>query len=244
MVKGVDFAPVVPNIIVAVNSLPKSGKSHFMLTFPKPLMVFSFDIGLEPVLKKFPGQDIIVKTYPLPIIETVRAVGFKKDILGIWQAFVEDYRKVIADTQVRSIGLDTATALYEICRIARTGELGRELDPVEYGDVYLRMKALVQQARLSGQNLVLTHYLKDVYVGREPTGEKVLDGWKHTEGEVDVVLMLRRERSKDKGKPGDKVILTIKDNRYDMALNGWETELLAPGLTSYDDLATALGILE
>ncbi len=229
---------IIPNIVVSVEALPKSGKSHFMLTFPDPMVVFSFDIGLEPVLRKFSSKNIKVITYPIPIIDTIRAVGFKKEIATIWGKFNDDFKKVTEDISVKTIGIDTGTAWYELCRIGRTGELGRELDPTEYGDVYLRLKAQLQRARVAGQNVVITHYLKDVYSDQKPTGEKVVDGWRHVEGEVDLVLLLRLERLSGKDK-GDKIVATIKTSRWGLDLNGRELDN-----PTYEDIAAVLGILE
>lgn len=228
---------IMPNLIVSEAGGAKTGKTHLAFTFPEPIVVFSFDIGQEPVLAKFPDKDIKVIPYIIPLYETVRAVGMKKDISNLWAEFSADFKDAADKPTVKTLIVDTATALYEICRIGRSGELGRELAPIEYGDVYLRMKALIHRARITGQNLVLTHYLKDIYVGDKPTGEKALDGWRHTEGEVDVVLTTRREVKVVGQKKENVIITTIKDNRYDLALNGLESINM-----TYDDLITLLGV--
>ena len=229
---------VTPNIICSIAGEPKTGKSHLALTFPAKLVVFSLDVGIDPVLAKFKGKDIEVKMYPLPIIDSVKGTGMGKEILAIWRQMNDDIKAATEDPEVKSIVIDTATALYELARIARAAELGQEnLLQFQYGDVYARMKAIIQRPRIAGQNLVLTHYLRDKYIKEQNTGEKELDGWRHTEGEVDLVLVTRRELKTEKGgKKKSIIVTTIKDNRYDLALNGVELEM-----ATYDDLAALVG---
>lgn len=230
---------IIPNLITAISGEPKTGKSHLALTFPDPITIFSFDQGIEPVMKNFVGKKIAVMTYELPLVETVRAIGQKKQILDIWNNFKADYIKATEDKEVKTIIIDTATAAYEIARIARTGELGRELDPNEYGDVYLRMKALIQRARLSGQNLILTHYMKEIYKGGEPTGEKKIDAFRYTESEVDLSLITTRvtEVLPDR-KKSTRIVTTIKETRYDaLNLTGFE---FVNG--TYGDIVSVLGL--
>ena len=230
---------IIPNLLTAISGEPKTGKSHLALTFPDPIILFSFDQGMEPVLRHFPDKKMQVMTYELPLVETVRAVGQKKQILEVWNHFRADFQIATEDTKVKTIIIDTATAAYEICRIARTGELGRELDPTEYGDVYLRMKALLQRCRLSGQNLVLTHYMKEIYKNGEPTGQTKIDAFKYTEAEVDLSLITTRvTEPKVGGGKQTKIITTIKETRYDaLTLTGFEFIN-----ATYNDLVSVLGL--
>lgn len=238
-----DEVDMVPNLIVSISGTPKTGKSHLALTFPAPLVVFSFDVGLEPVLAKFPNKEIDVKTYPVPIVDSVKATGFQKEIKGVWDSFNDDLKRTTGNIKVKTLVVDTWTAVYELARIARACELGQEnLLQFQYGDVYLRLKALIQYPRLAGQNLVLTTYLRDRYVKDSNTGEKELDGWRGTESEVDVVLWTRKERKSLPGGQKRNVIITlIKDTRYDdenLTLSGQELEM-----ATYDDIIAVLGVV-
>lgn len=238
---------MIPNLIVSVAGVPKSGKSHLALTFPEPVVIFSFDIGIEPVLKHFPDKQIKVVTYPVPIVDSVKALGMQKELRGIWDTFVSDYRKQTENKDVQTLVIDTATAVYEIARVARAAELGQEnLLQFQYGDVYARMKSLIQRPRIAGQNLVLTHYLRDRYVNDMNTGEKELDGWRHTEGEVDIVLRVRKEvRKLPKGERAVFFVATLTDNRYDPTADGTEFEYRAGEPSNfYEDLAAVLGVAE
>ena len=228
-----------PNLIVSIAGAPKSGKSHLALTFPDPMLVFSFDIGLEPVLVKFPDKAIEVKTYPIPIVDSVKPRPYAKEIYG---QFTKDYKEAIEGGTWKTVVIDTATALYELGRHCRAEELGQEnLLQFQYGEVYARLTAVILQPRLNGINLVLTHHLREKYVANEATGAMELDGFKRTEGLVDLVLETRREvrtvvKENKKGRQ-NYIVTYIKDNRYDLDLNGEEVEM-----ATYDDLLALLGV--
>ncbi len=220
-----------PNITVSISGLPKSGKSHLALTFPDPIVVFSFDLGLEPLLKKFSKKNITVKAYPTPIIDTARPKPYAKEI---WEQFNKDYKQVIWDKEVKTVILDPATTIWEIVRHSWTEELGqKQLMPVQYSEPNARMSALLTEPRISGVNLVSIHYLKDVYVNDKATGELELDGFKRTEGMVDIVLLNQRQVRQKK----NVIVTTIKDHRFELSLNGMELET-----TTYDELVTLLGL--
>lgn len=227
-----------PNLIVSVSGAPKTGKTHISLSFPAPLLLFSFDIGYEPVLAKYEGKEIEVKTYPIPIIDSVKPTPYAREI---YQQFTKDYKQAIEGTSYKTVVVDTATALYELGRHCRAEELRQEnLLQFQYGEVYARLTAVITRARLAGVNLVLTHYMREKYVGNEGTGEMELDGFKRTEGLVDIVLETRRETRVKSGKGGGKdtiIVTRIKDNRYDLSLNEKELEM-----ANYDDLLALLGV--
>lgn len=229
---------MVPNLIVSIAGLPKAGKTHLALTFPAPMVVFSFDLGFEIVRAKFAGKEINVKTYSIPILESSHPKPYAQPI---WQEFVKDYKKAIWDKEIKTVVVDPATTVWELDRHAYTEELGqKQLLPVQYSEPNARMSALLTEPRISGVNLVLTHYLRDIYVNDKATGELELDGFKRTEGLVDLVLHLQREQRPAKGGGKENFIRTIvKDNRYDLALNGMDFEN-----GSYDDLIALLGVGE
>lgn len=225
-----------PNLIVAVSSPPKIGKTHFALTFPKPLKIFSFDLGFKPVLAKFEGQNIDVEEYPLPIIDTMRPKPYAN---AIWEKFKKDYQDAVG--KYETLVVDTSTALYEICRHALRERLGqKEILQHQYGEVYANMSGIIMRPIVAGVNLVLTHHLKPIWVDDKDTGEYKLDGYTRTEGLVDVVLRMRREAKIIDGKKRKVVITTITDTRYDdedLTLSGQELEN-----ATYNDLIAVLGL--
>ena len=230
---------IVPNILTSVSGLAKTGKSHFALSFPAPIVIFNFDIGLEPILKKFANKDVRIFEYPMPIMDSARGQGFQKDLKGIWDKFIDDVRITNEDTEVPTVVIDTWTAVYQIAQAARACELGQQcILKHQFGDVFARLRSICHRTRIAGQNLVLTTYLKEKYVNDQPTGEMVLAGWGETEAQVDVVLRIRRD-TKIVPKEGKKniIVAEIKDNRYDLDLNGYELEM-----PDYETLIALLGV--
>lgn len=239
---------VTANVSVSISALPKSGKSHLMLTFPAPMVVYSFDIGLEPVLKKFGGKDIRVKTFPLPLLDSVKAVKQQKEIKLVWDSFLKEY---IADTENREIAtlsIDTGTALYRIATLARAAELNEDsLVQWQYGDVYARLDAMIYRARLAGKNFVMTHYMKEKYVGGITTGELEPACYANAISAVDVAMTLKRvvrpttpdERKASKSVVDKKnvIIGTIQDSRFGIDTDGIEIEM-----PTYNDLVTLFGL--
>jgi len=230
--------PVVPPLILSVAGSPKVGKTTFALTFPEPIILFSFDLGYDPILKRFPGKQITIKTYPLPIIDSVRGSGVQKEIQAVWDEFNKDYKSAASGKDFNTLVIDTGTNLYEIARIARAAELGQaNIMQHQYGDVYSRIRALIQRVQLTGKNLVITHYLRDKYIDDKNTGDKELDGCKIIEGAVDIAtwMVKKSEKARD-GKVTITTTLQVKDSRYR------EIEGLEIDNPSYEDLVAALGV--
>lgn len=224
---------MIPNLIVSISGNPKSGKTHLALTFPDPLVIFSFDIGVERVLPHFEGKQIEVKTYPIPILDTTHPKPYAKELAAV---ISKDYKEAVSSGDYKTVALDTATALYHINCHSWAEELGqKQLLQFQYGEVYSRLSALYMQPRLSGVNLVLTHYLREAYRKNEPTGEMELDGYKRTEGLVDIVLLTERV---PKPKGGASIRTRIVDCGFDLELCGYECENM-----TYQTLVELLGFM-
>lgn len=220
-----------PNISLSISGNPKSGKTHWAFSFPAPILVFSFDLGVKRVLPHYAGKAIETKSYPLPILDTVHPKPYAK---ALWQEISKDFKDALASAEWQTIVVDPATTLYHVACHAWAEELGqRQLLQFQYGEVYARLSALYVQAQLSGKHLVLTHYLREAYRKNEPTGELELDGYKRTEGLVDIVLLTERV-SKPKG--GAVIRTTIVDCGFDLELCGYQAEDM-----SYQTLIELLG---
>ena len=226
-----------PNIMVSVSGHAKSGKSHFGFTFPEPIMVFSFDLGADIVKRKFKGKDIQVNEYPMPLLDSVKAVKQQAEVKALFDQFNDDFLKACEMPDLyNTIMIDTWSACYQIARIARAKELGQQnLLQYQYGDVYAKLRSFIHRVQLSGQNLVLTTYLKPVYVDDKDTGEYTMDGWAGTASEVDVPLLIRADTRTEKGQKKTTNILTIQPNRFDRDLVGQEFVD-----ATYDDLMTLI----
>jgi hypothetical protein len=223
---------IIPHISASISGLPKSGKTYLGLTWPEPILVYSFEHGAQAVIdKKFPGKKIDVIKFKLPIIESDNPAPYAEKL---WEDFQKHYKDVVYSGKYNTIVIDTATHLWALLRQAITEAKNRKkLLEVEYALPNLKMGAIFTHANEAGVNLVVINYLKDRYVKGENTGEMELNGWSQTEGLVDVVLEIARKTTGS----NTKMLTCIKDNRFDRDVNG-QTFID----TTYDELITCLGV--
>jgi len=206
--------------------MPKTGKTHFSLTFPDPICLYSFDFGADYVAGKFSAKQIEIRKFQPPIVASVRP---GKDIIQLRDAFRADFEKALGQG-FNTIIIDTATALWEIIRWAFTEERNRnQLLARDYGEPNAQMTYSILQPQYLGINIVLINYLTERWVDDKNTGELKLDGFKKTNGLADIVLQTDRE--------GKKMRSFIEVCRFDPELNGEELEP-----PTYDTLMELLGV--
>ena len=219
---------IVPNVLVSIAGLPKTGKNHLAYTFPDPIKVYCFNGGAEFVRTKFPDKVIDVHNFVLPIVESES----EEWALPVWKEFYPEYNKDIASGNYMTYVLDTGTEVETFCRQATLEELQevaaeknkqkQKLATNEYLARNLRMNALFARARNSGVNLVALQYLRQEWVKTkgadraEPTGELVLDGWSQTEAQCDINLEMTTKLVAGK----TVMVAMIKSNRFERAMNG------------------------
>jgi len=228
---------MIPNFSTAILGQPKHGKTHLAFTWPAPILVFSFDFGSNRVKGKFPDKDITIQTYDIPILDTLDLSKADNEFIKLEKQIRKDIYESLG-MNYKTIVFDTGTALWDIERIAYTKERERkQLIDRDYGEINARMYSFIAQVVVAGINFVTIHHLKAEYVDEKATGNMILDGFKRTEGLVDVVLSVERRQSKKQGKIENKIVTTIKDCGFDYELCGVEIEN-----ASYDDIVMLLGL--
>lgn len=209
-------------MIVALWGLEKSGKTTLALTFPKPQLHLDLDVGgYSRAAWRMDTKDITSISYPIPL-QTDKMIGMVKEgitltvpkkVVGmkeLWQSIITKFVSGCQDESIKTIILDSATALWSTCHRAYLQELQEKqqaqgvhdrdlrerLIPIEYGEPNDRMKSVIFTARSFNKNLVLTHYPKAVYASKltdkgvqeYDTGEKDIDGFKQTKALVDLAI--------------------------------------------------------
>ena len=226
---------IIHNLIISISGAPKTGKTHLSLSLPAPILIYSFDLGAEVVVRKFPDKKIDIRQYTMPITTTASP---SIEEAKLCKEFEKDYKKTIWSGEYKTIVLDPATFVWELIWHTYQIDQGDEkLIARKYTEPNARMSAINNEPKLSGVNLVLIHYMKEAYVGDKPTGEMKLDGFKRTEGLVDLVLRTRKEVRAKGGEKKNVIITTIQDNRFDLDMSGQEI----PNAT-YDDIVAVLGL--
>jgi len=184
--------------IVAICGDEGTGKTTMALTFPKLLVHFDVDVGgYRRAAWRLDVEDIESKGYPKPI-QLEKFIGQKgspstrisipKKVEGmkeLWQEIAQDFVNACMNEKVKSIVIDSATLLWNICHQSHLQELQERqlvqwtnrnprtpfdeneyrerLQPMEYGPANDKMRTILHTARSYQKNLILTHYPTDEY---------------------------------------------------------------------------------
>ena len=220
----------LPSMRCAIWGMEGTWKSSKALSFPKPIVHFDIDVGgfnratwANLPTPRVDLDGITSKSYVIPIgmerlvgTKSGPTVRFPKKVTGYretWQEIIMDFVAACQDKAVKSIIMDSATGLWEIChksllqekqeiqlgqnpRLA-DADLRERLQPVEFPND--RMSQLIYTAQSMDKNLIMIHYPKDEYAGDQKTGKQIIDGFKHTEKIVDVVFYTELKRVKING---------------------------------------------
>ena len=197
-------------LIVSSGGREKTGKSHFALTAPPPIVYFNIDIGTEGVVDKFQAEGKQVLVYDVRVPRDA-----KQDI----------YVPMWTDLKVRlgkAYGLgegtvvwDTSSEAYELARLARFGKLTQVM-PHNYVEVNNEWRELLRQAYDSTMNTVFIHKMKPKYINNARTGEYEISGFSEMDYLAQVNLVHYREDTED----GTVFSVYIKDCRQNPGIAG------------------------
>lgn len=235
---------MIPNIIVSISGLPKSGKTHLAMTFPEPIKVFSFDGGADYVRTKFPDKAIDIENIKMPLIESDEDASWAPPI---WNDFYKKYKEAVESEQYQTLVIDTASTAHTILNqtvfewlredAEDKGKTKKKLAVNEYHTRNLLMKALFDLPKNKGINLVTTQYLGEKWAtpsgGKmpEPTGEVKVQGWAQTEAFADINIEMETKTKAGK----TTMVATIKSTRFDRDMVGKSFDD-----TSYDDIVALM----
>ena len=162
--------------VVIVAGTEGTGKTHWALTAPKPLLYQATDFGDEGVIQKASGQILRPKTgdYKLNIpheyrafvdreeTEAARRVREGKLANYVHEAFYEpfwrDYKNAI-DAGVRSVVWDTHLEIWEYIRLSVYGRGATNRDDLKT-EANAKMKEMIRYANVHNVNLIMINRLK------------------------------------------------------------------------------------
>lgn len=202
---------IAPRIIMSIEGLEKQGKTHFALTAPGPIAMFSTDIGEEGVVSKFKDKDIWVMS--IDKVDENSTEQAPKE----YARFKTAYTDVLRGKDVRTVVIDTATEIWEILRMARFGRLTQVM-PYQYGPVNAEYRALIREAYTYDKNLILLHKMKPQYINDKRTGEYERAGFGDTGFLVQVNAQVYRYSPSD----GGEFVIYVRDCRQNPDLTGEE----------------------
>lgn len=188
------------NIVATIWGEEKTSKTTLALTFPQPIIVYEFDIGgFDRAAWRFKGQDITCKSFPIPM-PISRMMGtegltikFPRRVEGmkeLWREFLSAYAEDLQNKDIATYVFDPGTQLWTLDHQGYLQEkqeiqlskgmkedddkFREKLQPPEYGIPNERFRSLIYGARGFHKNLVIVHYIRDIYA-QKLVGDKVLD---------------------------------------------------------------------
>lgn len=181
----------VPRIIGLSGGEPGGGKSHFWLTAPGPIVVLSFDKGMEGVVEKFAEhKEIRVVEYDWePTDETFDQV----EAIRLRTQVVEDY--YFACEHARTVVFDKSNDFWSLVRYSEFGD--KTAMQLNYDALNQRMRKYVNHPKKLTINAGFVESLKDEYAkvtkangkeGASATGNRKFAGFKELDGLVNVVM--------------------------------------------------------
>ncbi len=156
---------VVPRVSVCTTGGEKLGKTHWALTAPGPIAVISTDTGTRAVVERFTREygkpiQLCQLTAATALVEAKRGDAGEAE----WLRAEEAIYAVVGDTSIRTLVIDTATEVWELCRLAYFGKLA-QVKPHHYAAPNNRFRVLVKycfETRLD-LNAVWIHKHKKEY---------------------------------------------------------------------------------
>lgn len=203
-----------PRLIMSIAGLEKQGKTHFALTAPGPIAMFSTDIGEEGVVNKF-YDDKSIHILDVARIGDDAAEEAPKE----WEKFSKAYTHCLRDKEVNTLIFDTATEIWELLRMARFGRLTQVM-PYQYGPVNAEYRSMIREAYKFDKNLILLHKMKAQYINDKRTGDWERAGFSDTGFLVQVNARVYRYSVED----GGKFCIYVDDCRQNPDLAGEEFE--------------------
>jgi hypothetical protein len=194
----------------------KTGKTTLALTASElgPLALLDYDMGLEGVISNFKGRDLWQLPLDAPKSMSVDVETSLEDYKRAWQKAKDAYAVAIADPKIKTVVVDSASEMWEACRLSHLGKLDK-VPPFKYGECNADFRKLLRDANdRADLSAILIHKTKDEYLNDQKTGRKVYAGFGDVPGWAQMVVEMWK-RGKDYG-------LTIVECRHKRALEGTE----------------------
>jgi hypothetical protein len=196
-----------PRLIVSMGGIEKQGKTHFALTAPGDIVIFSLDVGLEGVVHKFTRDKRV-------IVHNMMNYSDPDKAKQAWSTYMQLYEMALRTPGVRTVIVDTATQLWALLRLARFGKVTQVM-PYQYGPVNAEYKGMLDMGYDSDKNLILIHKLRPVYINDKRTKDLERDGFRDTGARVQVNLHVYRDEAEEEiDAEGNVTVIPGEFNAY------------------------------
>lgn len=197
----------ITSLIIGVEGPEKSGKTHFGLTAPAPILFMDFDQRARGTIEKFARTKSIVRCPFIIPYDEVGAVELKKK--GSTEIPKELHAKLVAlhlratqvmeiacrSTVLRSIVLDGTDTLWTLACMAKFGRLNK-VPPSAYREVNTAFEALLNKPKAAKKNLILLSRTKPEWTNDssgigKPTGRVLRAGYQSLESITEINLKVK-----------------------------------------------------
>lgn len=188
----VPASAIVPRVTVCTTAGEKVGKTHWALTAPGPIAVISTDTGTREVVERF-IRDYGKRILLLQITAAQTLLEARRGDQGAaeWARIKDAIYSVVADPSIRTLVVDTATEVWELCRLSAFGKLA-QVKPQHYAIPNGEFRTLLKycyEAR-PDLNAVWIHKHKKEYKGNSKDDSSNWTGKYERSGMSDVGFLV------------------------------------------------------
>jgi hypothetical protein len=197
-------------LIASVAGLAKTGKTHFCLTAPDPIIFFNIDIGTEGVVGKFQeaGKQIFIYDIRVP------KQASQDTYMTMWNDY--KHRLSVAYTMGKgTVITDTGSEAYDLARLAHFGKLTQIL-PQHYTLVNTDWREVMRLAYDSDMNTIFIHKMKAKWVNNQRTNEYESAGF----SEMSYMTQINIVTHKEQGESGPDFSTEVIDCRQNPNIGG------------------------
>jgi hypothetical protein len=156
-------------VVWSIDGLDKSGKTHFALTAPGPILYQDVDIGSEGMIEKFLEKKKIERKEYMFLRDVRKGKeDLKKAAQPVWSKFLDDYYEALESSGrygtpfkkdgVRTIIWDNGADIWSLCLMTHLGK-DIQIQPTERTQANSVFKEVVKAAFMYNANLLIIHQL-------------------------------------------------------------------------------------
>lgn len=201
-------AEPTPRIIARLVGEIGSGKTDFALGAPGPIVVHTFDQGLEGVIEEYAGKkEIYVQSYDL-------GVGVGDEVthassLAMRDKFFANFEQDIVERVARTMIIDRESDLWNLHVFAETGTDDRfgAAPAKDWPKIKAKERRLIAMAKASNVNLLIIQGMKNEWAKSvnpktgntisTPNGNRLPDGMDEVGSDVHIDIHFSREDFQD-----------------------------------------------
>lgn len=220
-----------PRLIMALAGLDGQGKTHFSLTAPGDIGFINLDKGLEGVIESFVAQKkIYVCNLMMPDSTGRDEAEIMNQAGEQWDKFVGAYYGALDTKSIRTVVVDTSSALRELHLMKRFGR-ATQIMAYMYRETNSVFSKLIMDVYKTDKNAIFLQRMRPVYINDKRTSDYEPVGYTGMAYDVQIDARIYRYSEED----GGERAIFLKKCRQNDSLVGQE---FAGHLCSFSSIAS------